>query len=192
MEQTLGQPKSSSTLRNTVLLVGMLLVFGLVAVMAVNLHPVKSVDLQSRTAPDFTLPLFAQFKQDNIVLKNLQGQVVVVNFWASWCVECYKEAELLEKAWQNYGGQNVVFIGVDHLDTEKEALAYMQQYGVTYPSGPDIGDKISRAYGITGVPETFFIDKNGVIAHVQIGPIEADALYSLLDKLVAQKPPQGS
>ena len=62
----------------------------------------------------------------------------------------------------------------------------MAKYGITYPSGPAMGDKISQAYGITGVPETFFIDKDGKIAHVQIGPIEQPALYSLLDTLVAQ------
>jgi cytochrome c biogenesis protein CcmG/thiol:disulfide interchange protein DsbE len=81
-----------------------------------------------------------------------------------------------------------MFVGVDYLDTDTEGLAYMEKYGITYPSGPDIGDKISQDYAITGVPETFFIDKEGNIAHVQIGPIERPQLYALLDKLVAQLP----
>jgi cytochrome c biogenesis protein CcmG/thiol:disulfide interchange protein DsbE len=192
MEQTLPtQPQQSSTFKNIILFVGMLLVFGLIAVMAVNLQQTESVDLQSQQAPEFTLPLFDQFEQENIALSDLRGQVVVVNFWASWCVECYKEAELLEQAWKDYKDQGVMFIGVDHLDTEKEALKYMEEYGITYPSGPDMGDKISQDYGITGVPETFFIDKDGNIAHVQIGPIERAPLYGLLDRLVAQ-PAQGS
>ena len=80
---------------------------------------------------------------------------MVVNFWASWCVECYKEAELLERAWQDHKDQEVVFIGVDYFDTDKE-VGYMQKYGITYPSGPDLGNKISEDYAITGVPETFF------------------------------------
>jgi cytochrome c biogenesis protein CcmG/thiol:disulfide interchange protein DsbE len=112
--------------------------------------------------------------------------VVVINFWASWCVECYKEAALLEQAWQAHRDQGVIFMGVDYLDTDKEALAYMAQYGITYPSGPDIGDDISRAFAITGVPETFFIDKDGNIAHVQIGPITRSQLYALLDRLIKQ------
>jgi cytochrome c biogenesis protein CcmG/thiol:disulfide interchange protein DsbE len=188
MEQTLPTPKetSSSTARNIALIVGTLVIGGLVIIMALNLRNFESVDLQSQQAPDFTLPLFDMFDEEQISLADLRGQVVVINFWASWCVECYKEAELLEQAWQDYKDQGVVFIGVDHLDTEKEALKYMAQYGITYPSGPDKGDKISQAYGITGVPETFFIDKDGKIAHVQIGPIEQPALYGLLDKLVAQ------
>lgn len=193
MEQTFSQqPEQTSTLRNIVLFVGLLLVLGLVAIMAVNLQTYESVDLQNEQAPEFTLPLFDQFEQEHIALSDLRGQPVVINFWASWCVECYKEAALLEQAWQDYKDQGVVFIGVDHLDTEKEALAYMQKYGITYPSGPDMGDKISQVYGITGVPETFFIDKDGKIEHVQIGPIERGSLYGLLEKLVAQKPAQGS
>jgi cytochrome c biogenesis protein CcmG/thiol:disulfide interchange protein DsbE len=190
MEQTISQPKRRSTAGQTIILVvGLVLLVGLVAVMAVNLRQVESVDLQGRAAPDFTLPLFDQFEQDEIALADLRGQVVVVNFWASWCVECYKEAELLEQAWQDYKDRGVMFVGVDYLDTDTEALAYMAKYGITYPSGPDIGDKISQDYAITGVPETFFIDKEGNIAHVQIGPIERAQLYSLLESLVT-KPSQ--
>lgn len=186
MAQTIPQSKRSTVARNVFLVVGILLLLGLIAVMAINLRNVESIDLQGNKAPDFTLPLFDQFEEDQITLADLRGQVVVVNFWASWCVECYKEAALLEQAWQDYEEQGVVFVGVDYLDTDTEGLAYMAKYGITYPSGPDIGDKISKAYAITGVPETFFIDKDGNIAHVQIGPIEKAQLYGLLDKLVAQ------
>ncbi|GAB4436152.1 MAG: hypothetical protein Kow0031_17910 [Anaerolineae bacterium] len=197
MEQTQSisnaQPqKSSSTGATLALIIGGLVIVVLIGIMAVNLQNFESVDLQNQTAPEFTLPLFDMFPEEDISLADLRGQVVVINFWASWCVECYKEAELLEQAWRDYKNQGVVFIGVDHLDTEKEALEYMAQYGITYPSGPDMGDKISQSYGITGVPETFFIDKNGNIAHVQIGPIERPALYNLLDKLVSQQQEQGS
>lgn len=184
--QTLPQQDQPSRLRNIVLFIGMLVIFGLVAVMAANLSTIESTDLQNQKAPEFTLPMFDSFEQNEVSLGDLRGQVVVINFWASWCVECYKEAALLEQAWQDYKGQGVVFLGVDHLDTEKEALKYMEKYGITYPSGPDLGDKISQSYAITGVPETFFIDKDGNIAHVQIGPIERPALYSLLERLVAQ------
>lgn len=192
MEQTAVSPKKSTTLQTVVLVVGTVILVGLFAVMAVNLNKTESVELQGQKAPEFTLPLFPQlFDQEHIALADLQGQVVVVNFWASWCVECYKEAALLEQAWQDYKDRGVVFVGVDYLDTDEEGLAYMKKYGITYPSGPDIGDKISRAYAITGVPETFFIDKDGVIVHVQIGPIDRATLYGLLEQLV-NKPPQGA
>ena len=187
MEQTLARPKGSTAGRTLFLIIGMVLLLGLFAVMAVNLQRVESLDLQGRPAPAFTLPLFPElFEEENIALADLRGQVVVVNFWASWCVECYKEAALLEQAWQDHKDQGVMFIGVDHLDTDTEGLAYMAKYGITYPSGPDIGDKISQTYAITGVPETFFIDKDGNIAHVQIGPINRADLYGLIAKLLAK------
>ena len=190
MEQAVQQEeKQSSKARRIILIIGLVILVGWVAVVAVNMLSIESIQLQGRKAPEFALPLFDQFDQDQLALADLRGQVVVVNFWASWCVECYKEAGLLEQAWQDYKDRGVVFVGVDYLDTEKEALAYMEQYGVTYPSGPDIGSKISKDYGITGVPETIFIDKDGNIVHVQIGPIEESQLYALLDMLVA-KPPQ--
>ena len=192
VETTISRSNKSTAGKTIFLIVGLVLLLGLVAVMAVNLQRVESVDLQGNVAPEFTLPLFEQFEQDNISLADLRGQVVVVNFWASWCVECYKEAELLEQAWQDYQGQGVMFVGVDHLDTDTEGLAYMEKYGITYPSGPDVGDKISQDYAITGVPETFFIDKGGNIVHVQIGPISRAELYGLLDKMVAQPPGQES
>lgn len=191
MEQTLSQPKQSTAGRNVLLIGGILLLLGLMAIMAVNLQKVESVDLQGRKAPDFSLALFDQFEQDQLALTHLRGKVVVVNFWASWCVECYKEAALLEQGWQDYKDRSVVFVGVDYLDTDKEGLAYMAKYGITYPSGPDLGSKIAKDYAITGVPETFFIDQEGNIVHVQIGPIERDQLYGLLDRLVIQ-PAQGS
>ncbi len=186
MEQVLPEPKESSTGQNVLLIVGTLFLLGLVAVMAVNMISVGSTELQNQNASDFNLILFDQYDQDQLTLSDLRGQVVVINFWASWCVECYKEAALLEEAWQDYKDQDVMFIGVDYLDTQKEALAYIAKYGVTYPNGPDLGSKISEAYAITGVPETFFIDKDGTIAHIQIGSIEKPALYGLLDKLVAE------
>ena len=194
MEHAVSQQsgQSSGSKQRVLLIVGVVLILGLIAIMAVNMIDIESVDLKDRKAPEFSLALFDQFEDDQIALSDLRGQVVVVNFWASWCVECYKEADLLEQAWQDYKDRGVVFIGVDHLDTEKEALAYMEKYNITYPSGPDLGDKISQDYAITGVPETFFIDKDGNIVHVQLGPIEKTQLYGLIDKLLAQQPSEGT
>jgi cytochrome c biogenesis protein CcmG/thiol:disulfide interchange protein DsbE len=184
--QTITQPERNSFDKTIVLIVGMLFLVSLIIIWAVNLQHVESTDLQGQPATDFTLTLFDQFEKDEITLSDMHGQIVVINFWASWCVECYKEAALLQQAWLDYQDKDVVFLGVNHLDTEKPALEYMAKYGITYPSGPDLGDKISQSYAITGVPETFFIDKNGNIVHVQIGPIDRHTLYGLLDKLTAE------
>lgn len=177
-------PKTTSKVPSIILWVGILLLVGLFSVFSWGLQERKSTQLSGDMAPLFEL---TTFEGETISLADLRGQVVVVNFWASWCVECYKEAALLEQAYQHFKDQGVVFIGVDYLDTVKEALAYMEQYGITYPSGQDIGTKISRNYRLTGVPETFFIDRKGQIGHVQIGAIEEPQLYQLLQQMAAQE-----
>jgi cytochrome c biogenesis protein CcmG/thiol:disulfide interchange protein DsbE len=187
MEQTIAQPPQTASAGRTMFVVtGFIALLSLLVVMAINLRSVASTDLKDQPAPDFSLSLFSDFEPGEIVLSELRGQVVVVNFWASWCLECYKEAALLEQAWKDYQAQGVMFIGVDYLDTPSAAQAYMTRYGITYPSGPDLGDIIAKDYAITGVPETFFIGKDGHIAHIQIGPISEAELYRLLDQLVAE------
>ena len=111
------------------------------------------------------------FEGEQIHLKDLQGKVVVVNFWASWCKPCEQEAADLEAAWRFYQpGGDVVFLGVDYVDTESEARAYLERFGITYSNGPDLGTRISQAFRIQGVPETYIIDQDNVLRFVKIGP----------------------
>jgi cytochrome c biogenesis protein CcmG/thiol:disulfide interchange protein DsbE len=173
--------------------VGLILAF--VAVLAFGLRPQTSTVLQGRPAPNFELTTFqrgstgnSEFEGQHFSLADMRGQVVVVNFWASWCVECDKEMALLEQAWHDYRDRGVWFIGVDYLDIDSEGLAYLDRYGITYPNGPDIGSRIYQDYQCTGVPETFFIDQEGIIQHVQIGPITQPQLYGLLDRLLEGGP----
>ena len=121
-------------------------------------------------APDFTL---TSFDGQDYHLEKLRGSVVVVNFWASWCESCKPEARDLEEAWRTFQDQGVVFLGIDYVDTEPDALTYLEQFDITYPNGPDKRTKISQAYRIKGVPETYIIDQEGIISHVQIGPFRS-------------------
>ncbi len=138
--------------------------------------------LEGQPAPEFTLALF---DGGEISLSDLRGQVVVVNFWASWCPPCRDEAPLLEDAWRSYRDRGAVFLGVDYVDTESEARAYLKEFDVTYPNGPDRGSLIGRAYGITGVPETFFIDRQGTVAFAFPIPIDRASLITTLEELLA-------
>ena len=163
------------------------LIVALVAVLAFGLRPQTSTVLQDQPAPNLVLTAFnGEFDGQRFSLADLRGEVVVVNIWASWCLECEKEAALLEQAWRDYRDRGVWFIGVDYLDIDTEALAYIERFDITYPNGPDIRSQIYQDYRASGVPETFVIDREGIIRHVQIGPVTQPLLYGLLDQLLAE------
>jgi cytochrome c biogenesis protein CcmG/thiol:disulfide interchange protein DsbE len=134
-------------------------------------------------APDFELETFSG---EVYRLSDYRGSVILVNFWASWCESCKPEARDLEQAYQDYLERgDVIFLGVDYVDTEPEALAYLEEFGITYPNGPDLRTKISQAYRIRGVPETFVIDQEGRIVHVQIGPyLSLEDIKNTIDPLL--------
>lgn len=141
----------------------------------------ESEQRASGDAPPFT---FTTFEGETISLADLRGKGVVLNFWASWCDPCRAEAELLEATWQKEKDKGIVFIGLDYLDQEPAAKAYLAEYKISYPNGPDIQSDAARRYGIKGVPETFFIDPTGKIAHMVIGPIVNEAQFEQsLDKI---------
>jgi cytochrome c biogenesis protein CcmG/thiol:disulfide interchange protein DsbE len=137
-------------------------------------------------APDFSL---TGFDGRAATLSNLRGQVVIVNFWASWCQPCREEAAYLEQTWRKYEDQDVIFIGVDYVDTEKAALGYIEEFDITYINGPDLKTRISDAYNIQGVPETFFIAKNGDVRGMHIGPLFPPELDEKIEELLAEPYP---
>ncbi len=138
---------------------------------------------EGEIAPEIVLPTF---DGQIIKLSDLRGHVVVVNFWASWCKPCEQEAAELENTYRHYKNQGVVFLGVDYVDTEPEARAYLRRFDITYPNGPDLGTKASHAYRIRGVPETFVIDQDGVLRNLFVGPTTQAALQQAIAPLLGQ------
>ena len=104
----------------------------------------------------------------------------MLNFWASWCVPCKHEAPLLQAGWQRVQNQGVVFIGIDFEDTQSDGLNFLRTYGVTYSNVVDTSGATAINYGVTGVPETFFIDRDGVIVRKVIGELSEQTLQSNL------------
>jgi len=129
-------------------------------------------------APKTTLPWFG--RGGSFDLAAYRGKVVVLNFWASWCVDCKLEAKTLREAAAKWGGK-VVFVGVDGSDLTSAARSYMNRYGVNYPVVRDIGGHAQSAWGVTGFPETFFVDRSGRVVppHVN-GPIPATDLNAAI------------
>lgn len=161
---------------------GLLAVLAFVILLAWGLRNRNaSQPLEGTQAPDFTLSLFDGYQAGlgpHVQLSALRGQVVVINFWASWCLTCRDEQLFLEQAWQRYKDEGVLFLGVDYVDTEPAAREYLQQYGVTYPNGPDIKTRISALYRIRGVPETFVVDRSGQIVLFRPAPLSEPASQS--------------
>ena len=130
-------------------------------------------------APAFSLKLFSG---KTISLTDFNGKKpVVINFWASWCQPCRDEAPVLAKVSKIYSDK-VVFIGIVTNDTQDKATAFMQEFGITYDNGIDTSG-IGTKYGITGIPETFWIDTNGRIVDHWIGAIDEATLTSRTERL---------
>jgi cytochrome c biogenesis protein CcmG, thiol:disulfide interchange protein DsbE len=161
-------------------------VLALLAILALGLRRAQQGPITvGDTVPNFTL---TTFDGKTINLTDLKGKVVVLNFWASWCKPCEQEAADLESAWRYYEPTGkVVFLGADYVDTEPEALAYLKRFGITYPNGPDLGTRISQAFRIRGVPETYIIDQKNVLRGVQIGPFTSlSEIQGMIDPLLGQ------
>lgn len=188
MSELIQQPavtiKTRSSLGQTlVLLAGALFIIGLISIFGWKMFDSAQTLSKESPAPDFTLALF---DGGELSLSELRGKVVVVNIWASWCIPCRDEAPFLERAWRRFRDRDVVFIGIAYLDTDKEAQAFMQEFDITYPNGPDIGTQIAPQYRITGVPETFFVAKDGRLADLEIGPLTEARLVGAIETLLRE------
>jgi len=132
-------------------------------------------------APDFNIALF---DGGDFQLRAQKGKVVVINFFASWCVSCGEETPHIEKISREYASQPVVFLGIAVDDTEKKAKEFLKKSGLTIPAGLDRTGKIKDAYGLYGMPTTFFIDKNGKISYFHAGVVTEELLRHEIGKLL--------
>ena len=178
--------ESSRPNRKRYLIVGVMVLF--VAFLSARLFSVNQTQPTSGPAPDFTLSLFeghdGGLGQSQIKLSDLRGKVVLINFWASWCIPCREEAPELEAAYRQFKDRGVVFLGVDWVDIEADALNYLKSFNITYANGPDIGTKIGPLYHITGVPETYIVDREGNIQFYKLSPVKQGELAAVFERLL--------
>ena len=167
-----------------VLIAGFVLAVPMIVVLALSFgrdpHAVKS-PLVGRTAPAFALG--AVTTGDLVSLADHKGKPVVVNFWATWCVPCYAEHEVLKET-ARARASDVQFIGIVYNDTEDKIVQFLNTYGSSYPTLHDVSGKTAIAYGVYGVPETFFIDRSGTIVSKYEGPLTFESMNQNLQAVM--------
>ena len=140
-----------------------------------------------KPAPNFSLPTIKPYRSEwgkTLTLSKLVGpKPIVLNFWASWCPPCRRESPMLQAAWRDYKDR-VLFVGVDFQDGEEAALAFIREFGLTFPSGFDPRGTVGVDYGVYGLPETFFIDRQGRVVIRHVGEMNRAQLDGYLRRLL--------
>lgn len=161
------------------------IVVAVVLLLAVAAWGIYQNSLDTRTsgeAPDFTI---TTYDGDKFTLSDYRGEaVVVMNFWQNSCPPCHDEAPMLVRVSEEYREKGVIFVGVNVKDPDYVAREFIDRYGVSYPNGLDVGDKIWDAYRATGFPETFIIDRDGQIQRHFAGPPSEATLRAEIDRVL--------
>lgn len=166
-----------------VLLIGLVVILPLLGTLFVALgnDPTRiRSPLIGESAPEFTLRDVTT--GEVVSMESARGKPMVVNFWATWCVPCYAEHPHLVAAARQYDDQ-ALFVGVVYEDEEEAVSRFLQQYGRSYPVLRDLDGRAAIAYGVYGVPETFFIDSSGRIVAKHEGPLDQTTLRQYLSQI---------
>ncbi len=165
-----------------VLVGGLLVTLPLVVLLLLSLgRDPRKVDspLIGRQAPRFSLPVTNG--GETVSLDSLRGRTVVMNFWATWCVPCFEEHAVLTAGPRRFGS-DVVFLGVIYQDEAPNVQRFLREQGSTYSSLMDETGKVAIAFGVYGVPETFFISPAGTIVDKHVGPLSSDQLAHYVER----------
>ncbi len=144
------------------------------------------VEVSADQADDFSLKLMAG---GTLTLSELRGKAVMVDFWSSWCPPCRREAPVLAEVYLEYEGLPVEFVGVDIWDVPSAAQEHIDRYNVPYPNGIDADGIIVINYGVTGLPEKFFISPEGTIVKKFVGPMSPSKLRGILNDMLDPSSP---
>ena len=164
-----------------------LLNVGLVALILTQLLTpaahVVSDPLIGHPAPNFSLAmLHPDTGKSALSLSNFKGKPVVLNFWASWCAPCKEEAPLLENTWKQAQarGEDVVILGIDFQDSNNAILSFLQSHSITYPTALDADGSVASTYGVSSLPQTIFINRNGMVTSREPRELTAEVLSNNL------------
>src|SRR6266566_7160490 len=143
----------------------------------------ESDPLVGHAAPNFSLAMLRpDTGKSTFSLSNVKGKPVVLNFWASWCAPCKEEAPLLQNTWKQVQtqGKDVVILGIDFQDSKNDSLSFLQAYNITYPIVLDADGSVASTYGVTSLPQTIFINRNGMVTSREPRELTAQVLSNNL------------
>lgn len=188
--------RASKLIRNLAVggavVVGLVAGFQLITQGASSVSSLSAADYRARSevgngpAPDFALPILGG--DGNLSLRSFRGSIVVLNFWASWCSPCRKEAPDLARTAVAYRARGVRFLGVDERDDPAAALAFQREFGITYPSVFDPAGSLADDYGLLGLPTTYVISREGRLLFKFSGFLDKPTLVSTLDSVLKTSP----
>jgi cytochrome c biogenesis protein CcmG/thiol:disulfide interchange protein DsbE len=181
METDVVREEGAASLRRRRVLLWLVPAVAFLAILGIATLKKGFIPQAGDPAPAFSAPLLDG--TGTLSLADLDGRPVFVNFWASWCKPCADEAPMLSRAYAAYKDR-IAFVGVDVHDARDDAIRFASDNGLTYPHVRDEDGRIYSDYGLTGQPESFFIDRDGVIVEHVNGPLDEDSLAQLLDVLV--------
>lgn len=160
----------------------MMAIFAITVMLTVMLLIAKQQPDSRILAPDFEV---MTFDGELLKLSDLQGDVVIVNFWASWCVPCRIEAPEFQAAWEYYQERgDVHFVGLAYRDFVQESQAFITEQGITYTNAPDLGHLITDSYGVNAIPATFIINRDGQIETFLLARLSMETLITHIDPLL--------
>jgi cytochrome c biogenesis protein CcmG/thiol:disulfide interchange protein DsbE len=165
-------------------------VVGLLGLVAFGLRRAQNpMAVIGKAVPDFKLVFYEGYEHNGVKemnLSDLRGKIVLINIWASWCKPCEQEAPDLQQAWEFYKDSgDVVFVGVDYVDTPAGANEYLKKFSISFPNAPDLKSNISSILNRQmGVPETYLIDREGILRNIKIGPFTSvDEIKSVVESV---------
>ena len=163
----------------------LLVILALVAVMMlVGIRSFRPNQIKiGSNAPDYTL---RTFDGDLYTLQDSRGQIILLNFWGNWCAPCHAEAPDLQDIYEEYADDGVLLLGVNYIDVAPDAIAFIEQYAITYPNGPDVAEKIAQTYNLQSTPQTYVIGRDGRLTHIFIGQVNYEMLAEAIESLLAQ------
>ncbi len=167
-----------------VLLIIALLIYGLISTNSTGDKEGAIEPSARKKAPDKKLPVLGSKGERS--LADWRGKLIVVNLWASWCDPCRDEAPALERIWRKNRKKGVVMVGLDTMDVTDDALKFVREFKLTYPMLRDGDGERKRAWGASGVPETYLVDRGGRIAWIRRGPIEGPELQRAIDRVLKE------